>query len=139
NNTLTRDAQAAFDSIAAYVGGGQAVIGYFGTDIPQLVSSGSLSPNYLGYDFSKLILSEYVSLGINAEQGNGLDVISTFGFASQYQDGQTVVAMFGYREKNGEIVWTALNTVTEDGQVKVSIPSELLRRAGSEAILGILS
>ncbi len=139
NETLTPDARAAFDTIVDYVGKGQGVVGYFGADFQGLVLKGALSPNYYGFDFSKLILSEYVSLQINQALESNVDVTSTFGFASEYKDGQTVVAMFGYREKSGTIVWTALNTVSVDGQVRVNIPSELLRRAGSEAILGILS
>ncbi|HPJ01283.1 MAG TPA: hypothetical protein PKU80_00385 [Candidatus Limiplasma sp.] len=138
-DTLTRDARAAFEAIAAYVGKGQAVIGYFDTDVTGLVLRGKLAPGYLGVDFSRLILSEYVSLSIHNTLETDIDITSTFGFASEYRDGQPVMAMFGYREKNGDIVWTALNTITVNGQVKVDIPSELLRRAGSEAILGILS
>ncbi len=138
-DALTEDARTAFNAIAAYVQQGQAVIGYFGTDMGEQIKRGNLSPAYLGFDFNNLILSEYVSLGINSELEDNLDITSTFGFASEYQDGQTVVAMFGYRNDAGEIVWTALNTVTVNGQVKVDIPSELLLKAGSEAILGILS
>lgn len=138
-DTLTEDARAAFDAIAAYVQKGQAVIGYFGTDMGEQIKRGNLSPAYQGFDFNQLILSEYVSLGINNQLEDDLDITSTFGFASEYQDGQTVVAMFGYRSDSGNIVWTALNTVTVNGQVQVDIPSELLLKAGSEAILGILS
>ena len=138
-DVLTADAQSAFNAIAAYVGKGQAAIGYFNMDMMDLILSGALSSDYLGFDFSSLILSEYVSLGINNYLGNSVDVTATFGFASEYRQGQTVVAMFGYPDENGNIVWNALNTVTTNGQVKVDIPSELLLNAGSEAILGILS
>ena len=136
---LTKDAKAAFNAIAEYVDRGQAAIGYFGMDITDLVRNGKLSSKYLGSDFSKLILSEYVSLGIHNELESWFDVSTTFGFASKYQEGQTVVAIFGYRDRNGNIVWNALNTVAVDGQVRIDFPSELLFRAGSEAILGILS
>ena len=136
---LTEDAQEAFNAIAAYVNKGQTAIGYFDMDIAQLIRSGALSAKYLGFDFSTLILSEYVSLGINNAERSWLNVSATFGFASEYREGQTVVVMFGYRDKNGNIVWNALNTVAVNGQVKVDFPAELLLNAGSEAILGILS
>jgi hypothetical protein len=136
---LTDDAQAEFDPIAAYVDKGQAAIGYFGADISKLVLNGKLSSDYLGLDLSALILSEYVSLGINNYQDSGVDISATFGFASEYREGQTVIAMFGYKDKNGSTVWHALNTVAKGGQVKIDFPSELLLKAGSEAILGILS
>ncbi len=137
--TLTNDAQAELDTIAAYVNKGQAAAGYFDINIPQLALNGYLSSDYLGFDLSGLIISEYVSLGINNYQENGADVSATFGFASEYRDGQTVIAMFGYKEKNGKLVWNALNAVAADGRVTISFPSELLLKAGSEAILGILS
>jgi len=136
---LTEDARTEFDAIADYVNEGQAVAGYFGIDLPELVLKGDLSSSYLGFDSSTFILSEYVSLGINDYQGNNTDVAATFGFASEYKDGQTVVVMFGYHDENGNIVWNALNTVAINGQVKIDFPSELLLKAGSEAILGVLS
>ena len=138
-DTLTEDAQTEFDSIAAYVGNRQSVAGYFGMDIPQLVLKGELSSGYLGLDASALILSEYVSLAIHDYQATSADVAATFGFASEYQDGQPVVVMFGYHNENGAIVWNALNTVATNGQVKIDFPADLLLAAGSEAILGILS
>ena len=136
---LTEEAQAAFDAIAAYVGDGQAAFSYFGTNISNQVLKGYLSSAYLRLDLSQLILSEYVSLGINDYQPSNDGVSATFGFASEYSDGQPVLAMFGYRDAAGGVVWNALNTVAVDGQVKIDIPSELLLRAGSQAILGILS
>ena len=120
-DTLTADAQAEFDAISAYVNQGQAVAGYFGIDMPDLV------------------LSEYVSLGINNYQADYGDVTATFGFATVYQEGQPVVVMFGYKDENGNIVWTALNAKIVDGEVQIDFPSELLLLAGSEAILAILS
>ena len=138
-DSLTDDARAAFEAIAAYVAKGQAAAGYFGMDLAELVLSGSLSSSYSGFDFSSLILSEYVSLGIYDFEASDYGVSTVFGFASEYRDGQTVVAMFGYLDAKGDIVWNALNTTAVDGQVRVDIPSELLLLAGSEAILGILS
>ena len=49
------------------------------------------------------------------------------------------MAMFGFKDTNGRLVWNALNAVAVNGQVKIDFPSELLLKAGSEAILGILS
>ena len=138
-NALTEDAQTEFDAIASYVGKDQAVAGYFDIDIPRLVRSGDLSSDYLNFDLSGLILSEYVSLGINGYEESDVDISATFGFASEYQDGQTVVVMFGYKDENGDIVWNALNTVAVNGQVKIDFLSDLLFKAGAEAILGVLS
>ena len=138
-DTLSDDARAALEAIAAYVEDGEAAFGYFNTDIMTLILNGNLSISYYGFDFSSLILSEYVSLGINDYQADSAGVTTTFGFASEYQDGQTVVAMFGFKDPSGNILWTALNTVASGGQVTIDIPSDLLLMAGSEAILGILS
>ena len=138
-DSLTDDAQAEFNAIASYVGEGNTASDYFEIDVPQLILKGELSANYAGVDASSLILSEYVSLGIHNDPATDVDVAANFGFASEYADGQTVVVMFGYHDKNGAIVWNALNTVAINGQIKIDFPSSLLEKAGSEAILGILS
>ena len=138
-DTLTMDAQAELDAITEYVNGGNTVADYFGMDIAALVESGDLSEDYLDVDLSQLVLSEYVSLGINNYQESMGDVSALFGFATEYQEGQTVLVMFGYMDDNGDIVWNALNAEVIDGQVKIDFPSDVLLPAGSEAILAILS
>ena len=138
-DTLKEDAQAEFDAITEFVNGGQPVADYFNIDIPEMVQSGDLSESYADIDMSKLVLSEYVSLGINNYQESMGDVSALFGFATEFQDGQTVVVLFGYKDDNGDIVWNALNAEVIDGQVKIDFPSNLLLAAGSEAILAILS
>lgn len=120
-DTLTADAQAEFDTISAYVNKGQAVAGYFGIDMPDLV------------------LSEYISYGNNNYQESYGDVTATFGFATEFQVGQTVIVMFGYKDENGSIVWNKLNAEVVEGGVQIVFPSDLLLKAGSEAILAILS
>jgi hypothetical protein len=117
-DTLTADAQAEFDAISAYVNKGQSIAGFFMPD---------------------LVLSEYVSLGINNYQADYGDVTATFGFATVYQEGQTVIVMFGYKDETGNIVWNMLNAEVVEGEVQIDFPSELLLNAGSEAILAILS
>jgi hypothetical protein len=120
-DTLTADAQAEYDAIVAYVNKGQAVAEYFGMDMPDLD------------------LSEYISLGISNYEANLGDVTATIGFVTEYLVGQSIVVMFGYKDENGIIVWTALNAIVIEGGVQIDFPSELLVKAGSEAILAILS
>ena len=120
-DTLTEDAQAEYDAIAASVNEGKTVAEYFGIDVPDLD------------------LSEYVSLGINNYQESYGDVTATFGFATEYQVGQRVVVMFGYKDENGVIVWNELNAEVVEGGVQIDFLSNLLVKAGPEAILAILA
>lgn len=92
-------------------------------------------------DVNTLALNEFVTLGvIDYDEAYG-DVIISFEFATEYADGQPIVALVGVKQDDSEdIVWTALQAEVVDGLVKIHFTKEvlLLLKTG-EAMLAILN
>ena len=52
---------------------------------------------------------------------------------------QTVVALVGYPDSTGAIVWQALDTTVAEGSLRIVFPTDLMLRIGHDAVLAVLS
>ena len=133
--TPSDTAIAQFAEISTFTAQNQAVIDYYPEDTKTAIYH--LLPT--NTDPTTLIMSEFVDLGIGDYQTNFGDVTSTFSFATEFKPGQTVIAMVGYADLEGSIVWQALPVTAVDGMLQITFPSDLMIKMGHDAILSILS
>lgn len=90
-------------------------------------------------DLRKMIISEFLSLGIGEYVDSYGDVTCTFQFPTDYKEKKPVVALMGYLDVSGTTVWVPLQTEVLDGKLKIVFPSEVLLVAGHDVVLTILS
>ena len=90
-------------------------------------------------DLKKMILSEFVSLGIGDYIASYGDITCTFQFPTDYKEKKPVVAMLGYLGAQGETVWVPLKTEALNGTLVIVFPSEVLLAAGHDVVLAVLS
>lgn len=138
----TESVDSALKQLADFVGGqGLAPARFFEEAVQQAIASllpeGADLDNYVINEFAPLIVENY-----SEEYG---DITSTFRFASEYEDGQPMVALIGLvtgkdEQGNPVVEWTPVQAEVEDGLVKVHIPADLLVRLnGQEAMIAFLS
>lgn len=82
-------------------------------------------------DTAKLVLDEFVPIGVlNYEEEYG-DSEADFEFVTHYEEGTVLVAMIGFIRYNPEtneeeIIWMPAQAVAVDGKVRVSFTQEIL-------------
>ena len=132
---LTETAQSALNDLSAVVNGGGSAASYFPADVQSAI--GAKLP--AGTTADDLKLSELISLGAYNLDDAGDTIVSTIGFATEYTADQTIAVVFGYKDASGNMVWTTLDAVVVNGMLKVTFPVDLLKLAGSDAVLAVLS
>ena len=132
----TAFASQQLTDIAAFVGAGESIVNYFAEDVKAQIST--LLP--VGVDPATLTMNEFVSLDLGDYQASYGSLTSSFSFATVFDITQTVIAMVGYTDATGTVVWAALpTTVMEDGSVQLTFPAELMPFLGHDVILSLLS
>ncbi|NLD60485.1 MAG: hypothetical protein GX647_12640 [Clostridiales bacterium] len=127
-------------NVAAVVAGGASPVSYFAgkeEDVAALVPEG-FDPNTLEFnEFSPLTAVNY--------DESYADVVVSFKFATEYADGQVVVAMVGIPtgtnpDGTAIVEWYALKAEVVGGLVAVSFTQEVLALLdGAEGMIAILS
>jgi len=131
-------------NIAAVINEGRSPISYFA----------DMSENMMGdialllppeFDPDTLELNEFSPLTcINYDEAYG-DVVVSFTFATEYVDGQVLVAMVGIPIGENEdgtaiVEWYALQAEVVDGVVQVTFPQDVfVLLEGADAMIAILS
>lgn len=90
-------------------------------------------------DLKKMIMSEFVSLGVGEYSDSYGDITATFRFPTTFKDKKPAVALLGYLDTQGETVWVPLTTEIKNGSLVIVFPSELLMVAGHDVVLAVLS
>lgn len=126
---------AVLKEISAYVASKAAVTGYFS----EAVQAEILSRVPDKTDIAALKMSEFVSLGINDYVESYGDVTCVFQFPTEFTAEQTVVALVGYPDSTGAIIWQALDTTVVEGSLRIVFPTDLMLRIGHDAVLAVLS
>lgn len=138
----TESADKALEQLAAFeTGQGLAPVRFFAEAVQQAIAS--LLPD--GADMDAFAIHEFLPMIVeNYKEAYG-DVTTTFRFATEYEDGQMLVALVGLvtgtdAQGNPVIEWTPVRAEVEGGLVKVHFPTELLLRLdGQDAMIAILS
>ncbi len=129
-------AQAASDELAAIAGftqQGAPLIEYFDPAVQAAI--GALLPQ--GFDAKGLGMNELLPISVTGTVTGG--AILSFEFATQYQEGQTLVAMVGVRS-GGTVTWYPLPAEVVGGVVRVHFTQEVLEKMQTgTAMLAILS
>ena len=138
----TESVDKALKQLADFVTGqGLAPVRFFEEAVQQAIAS--LLPEEA--DLDKYVINEFSPLIVeNYREAYG-SITATFRFASEYMDGQPLVALIGLvtgmdEQGNPVVEWTPIKAVVEGGLVKVDFPADLLQRLyGQEAMIAILS
>lgn len=133
--TPSTAALKSFTEISAFVAEKQPVAEYFPAEVQQEIAA--LIPT--GADAAQLTMSEYVDLTLDEYQAAMGDVTCTFSFATQFSANQTVIAMLGYVDAQGNVVWLAVPATLVDGMLQITFPADWLLKAGHDIVLAILS
>lgn len=113
------------------------VVQYFDVAVREEIAK--LLPE--GFDLDTLSMNEFLPITVvNYEESYG-DVAATFQFATQYQEGQPVVALVGITDEvTGVVAWTVLKAEVVDGLVKIHFTQDILLKIQSgDAMLAILN
>lgn len=114
------------------------VVDYFPADVRAQIQAKLPA----GVDIEKLSLNEFVALAVeNFDSAYG-NMIASFSFATQYRDGQPIVAVVGlYADGSADVEWVVLSAEVVGGLVKVYFTEDVLSRIseGTSASLAILS
>lgn len=138
----TESVDMALKQLADFVvGQGLAPVRFFDETVQQMIAS--LLPE--GADLDKYVINEFSPLIVqNYREAYG-SITATFRFASEYEDGQPIVALIGLvtgkdEQGNPVVEWTPIKAEVEGGLVKVHFPVDLLLRLnGQEVMIAILS
>ncbi len=138
----TEQANKALEQLSKFVNEqGLAPARFFAEQVQQDIAS--LLPDDANLDeFGIQEMAPMVLEGYEEAYG---DVTATFQFATQYADGQQLVALVGLvtgqdAQGNPVIEWIAVKAEAEGGAVKVHFPQDLLARLnGQDAMIAILS
>jgi hypothetical protein len=128
-------AVSVLKEISAFVASKAAPAGYFTQEVQAEILLRAPEKT----DLSTLKMSEFVSLGIADYVESYGDVTCVFQFPTEYAEGQTVVALIGYPDETGTIVWQALDTTVVEGSLRIVFPTDLMLRIGHDAVLAVLS
>lgn len=137
SETLSEEAAAEIDRLYQFVStNNQSPAMYYNESIREQMAG--LLPD--GVLLGDLQLNEFVSLEMrNFSEAQG-DTIASFRFATQYQDGQPVVASVVIFGLNGETTTVPLKAEVEGGLVKVLFPQDMLVRMATHPFaLAVLS
>lgn len=127
---------AQIQKLQEYIDTGALPASFFGEDALEKIKV--KLPE--GITVEQLAVNELVTAYVkNYEEGMG-DVIVSFTFATQYQDDQTLVAVIGVFDADGNVTWYVLDTKVEDGLVLITFPVDVLKILNGQAFaLAILS
>lgn len=116
---------------------GNDIIEYFDQDVKKAIEE--LLPR--GFDLENLELSEFVVVGSIDANGADGEVKAEFEFATEYEEGQEIVALVGVVDEDGNMEWLPLEAkVLADGKVEIVFTEDALKEIGSKPFaLGILS
>ncbi len=132
---LTKDAAAELATISAFAAAKTGpVIDYFGGVKEQAVA---LLPQ--GFDATKLVMNELISVSVSGYEASMGDVSALFTFATSYKAGTQLIVLVGYKTGN-TVTWVPLRGVVENGGVKVFFTKEVLTKInGQQVMVAVLS
>ena len=136
---LSATAQRVLDDISEIVMAGGNAASFFtnrASNMAGMPAGSFQSSDSLNAD---LQLSEFVSLNAFNLEGATGNVVSTIGFATEYQESQRVAVYFGYKDSGGNLIWTQLEVAVIGGMLQITFPVDMLKAAGSDMILAVLS
>ncbi len=131
----TEMAASVLQEISVYVASKAVPAGYFS----EAVQAEILRRLPEKTDLSALKMSEFVPLGIADYIEEYGDVFCVFQFPTEFAADQAVVALAGYPDSTGAIVWQALDTTVAEGSLRIGFPTDLMLRIGHDAVLAVLS
>lgn len=131
-------AQAATEtlaSIAAFVQQGGSLVKFFDQTVQDAITS--LLP--VGINAESLTMNEFLPIKIADYDAAYGDITVSFEFATEYVDGQPIVAMVGIKE--GETVtWYAQKAEVVEGVVRIYFTQDVLEKMQTgDVMLAILS
>lgn len=93
-----------------------------------------------GVSLESLQLNEIVTLAAMAYDPAYGDVVTTFEFPTQYEDGEPIVALLCIFDAAGNEEWIVLEAEAKDGKVNITFTQEALEKMqNTNAALAILS
>lgn len=116
---------------------GNDIIDFFQEDVRDAIEE--LLPS--GFDMENLEMSEFIVVGSIDVNGAEGEVTAAFEFVTEYEVGQTIVALVGIADEEGNITWIPLEAkVLEGGMVEIVFTEEALDALQDKPFaLGILS
>ena len=131
--------QAATEELAAIATfmqkPGATLVSYFDAAVQQEMTA--LLPE--GFDTSKLVMNEFVPLALGDYKAEYGDLVISFEFATEYADGEAIVAMVGIKE-GSLITWYPQKAAVVDGIVQITFTQDVLEKMQTgEVMLAILS
>lgn len=132
---LSETAQKQLDAITVFLKKDDTVMDFFTTDVKTEITA--LLPK--DTDLSSLKLNDLISLGIGDYQVSNGNITATFQFPTAFTITQTVIAMVGYLDNAGVLVWEPIQTTIENGNLKLVFPEELMTVIQSGSVLAIFA
>ena len=125
--------------ITTFMKDNDSVAKFFSDEMRQAMSALLEQTTTQTTDIDQLIMSEFVSLGIGIYEEKYGDVTGLFQFPTEFEDTQTALAVVGYMDDEGTMVWQPLETEIVDGSLQIVFPMELMQVIGQSAVLAVLS
>lgn len=132
---LSETAQAQLDAITVFLKKDDTVMDFFTPDVKTVLTT--LLPK--NADLSSLKLNDLVSLGVGIYQTVNGDITATFQLPTQFKITQTAIAVVGYLDKAGVLVWVPVQTAIENGNLKLTFPEELMSVIQSGSVLAVFA
>lgn len=132
---LSHTAQEQLDAIIVFLKKNDIVMDFFTQDVKTAVTM--LLPK--NTDLSELKLNDLISLGIGDYQLTNGDITATFQFPTQFRNTQTAIAVVGYFDQEGELLWQPLQTVIENGNLILIFPQELMTAIQPGSVLAVIT
>lgn len=129
------NAVTQLQQIGALVSAGTPAIQFY----PEAVRAQIAALLPPGTDPVVLSLNDMISVGVGLYEVTDGDVTVTFTFATQYQPGQAVVAVFSYLDATGAVAWWAIKAEVADGNLRVTLPAKLMLMIGHAVDIGVLA
>ena len=121
--------------IGALVSTGTPAISFYPEEVSAQIAA-LLPP---GIDPAGLMMNDMISVGVGLYEVADGDVTVTFTFATEYRPGQTVVAVLSYQDATGAVAWWAIKAEVADGNIRVTLPAELMLLIGHAVDIAILA
>lgn len=128
-------AQAQMDDIKSFVEKKNKPADYFPEETKTQITA--LTPK--GTDLTTMKLNELVPLGIGNYKVEFGKVYCTLRFPTEFPTDKTVIGVVGYPGSDGKMIWLALETSVDQGDLRLVFPIELMEKIGHEAVLAVLS
>lgn len=128
-------AQEQMDDIKTFVEKKNTPVDYFPDETKKEITD--LVP--AGTDLTKMKLSELVPLGIGDYKVEFGMVYCTLRFPTEFPADKAIIGVVGYPGSDGKMIWIALETTVDHGDLRLVFPIELMEKIGHEAVLEVLS